>query len=86
MMIDAGFVVAIILVVLFGTAHIRYKLHGGKVKHLYVEEIKCPKCGARPNVPCFFAGGYACNERFVAVEAENDKRRSERDKSSRAGR
>jgi hypothetical protein len=52
-------------------------------KNLYVSEIECPKCHARPEVPCFFSNGYACSERWEAVRVENIVRKDKRDKANR---
>lgn len=84
--VDTIFLLLIAFVAAYGLARIRHQWRIDTTKHLFVDEIACPKCGARPGVPCFFAGGYACNERFLAVEPENERRKSIRDKSSRAGR
>jgi hypothetical protein len=54
-----------------------------KNKHLYVSEIECPKCGARPGVRCFFSeGGYAHEERWGSVTEENEIRKARRDKAN----
>jgi hypothetical protein len=52
-------------------------------KNLYVSEIECPKCHARPDVPCYFANGYFCPERWEAVRVENIVRKDKRDKANR---
>ena len=50
-----------------------------RTKNLYVSEITCPKCHARPEVPCYFSNGYACTERWEAVRLENIVRKDRRE-------
>jgi len=54
-----------------------------RLKNLYVSEIECPKCHARPGVPCFFSNGYACPERWEAVHVVNIARKDKRDRANR---
>jgi len=49
-----------------------------RTKTLYVDEIKCPACYARPGIKCFTEAGYAHQVRWDAVGKENDKREARR--------
>lgn len=63
--------------------HHKYKEHNSKM--LYINEVKCPHCGARPYKPCAnapFDGQrypYSCLERWYAVDKENEKRDKRRE-------
>ena len=78
--IDTYFCIAIGLV-LYRISMLAHKAWTvDNVKNLYVTEIACPKCGARPDVHCFFSdGGYACSERWEAVRVENIVRKGKRE-------
>lgn len=70
--------------------HLHYKAKG--MERLYINEIKCPNCGARPNRSCIgkeFDGQrfpYTCIGRWFAVDKENERREVLREQSSRTDR
>ena len=81
--IDVPVVVGLALVVGFASAHLHhYYLH--RFDRLYINEVTCPKCGARPNKGCVgqpFGGQhypYTCLERWYKVDAENERREKRR--------
>ena len=61
----------------------QYPYH--RTKRLYINEVTCPKCGARPGVGCVGAEydglrfPYTCMERWYKVDEENEKREALRE-------
>jgi hypothetical protein len=77
--IDIPAVVGIALVVGFAGANLHhYYTH--RYDRLYINEVRCPKCKARPGRGCVgqpYDGQrwpYTCYERWEAVDQENHRR------------